>query len=105
MPLARACLSSEIEEHSMRYGIAVLAGVGLVVVASPGVADAPREAGSASAKAIGPLPARITGTLKAGPGAPCEPASRCPQTGEGVWYRFAPGFSRRVVARLVAAGT
>src|SRR4051794_3972378 len=86
----------------MHLKIAGLGLVGLAIAASPVVADAPPDVSRASA--IPPLPARINGTLEQTARAAAEPPSPCGDAADAVWYRFDPGVSRRVVARLVAGG-
>jgi hypothetical protein len=87
----------------MRFRSAVLALAGLAVVASPVAADAPRNASRDSAVRVAHLPASILGTLK-GVNRGAGPASPCAATAGALWYRFDAGASRRIVARLVAAG-
>src|SRR4051794_26034777 len=88
----------------MRFKSAVLGLAGLALMASPGAADAPGNSTPSAAARVAHIPATIAGTLKEAKGGAVAPSSPCAETTAAVWYRLAPGASRRIVARLVAAG-
>jgi hypothetical protein len=97
-------MRSRFGRHPANFTVAVMAVVGVAVVTAPVLADAPRQQARPSITAIGPLPARVAGTLKNAKRDGSEPASQCATTAEAVWYRFTPAVSGRVVGRLAAGG-